>query len=1534
MSAVRARLRRGLRWLGGGLLALGVMLVAAYLLIAHSAFGRERVRRLLLVQLEPVLAGRVELEQIARLDLGGIELRRVRARDPSGALVLTVESLAIDFDAGALLGGEPVIARIAVRGARVDLADLSARRGLVAAFTPREPAPPSPDDGPPLALRVAAIALDDVAVRLEHAQLGTLAVEKLSARAGYRQRAGVITLALHALRAELLRADQPVATLERARGHYASAGAESWLALQLRSGRSALALAARGRVPGDPEFTRAPLRASLTLDGLDRELIARLDQPALAERWLQPLRVELSVRGSAAAPHVSFALRAAAGAVAGDVRMDADKRARFALRVDALAPAELLSGIPAGRVSLALAGEAELARAPDAIPLTVRLSDAALDGQALPTLSARAELYAEGVRALQLEGKGCGGTLALSGEATFAGAARGTLALSLPSLRELPTARAGGIGDGASFFACSPMRGTGSLALQSTFSLQRGVLAVDGSLRARALAVTGTSLRALDATFAANGALATPRLKVQLRLRDLRHGDLALRDAAFDLAGGPDRYTLTLQAHASQGTLSAELGAQREPNAWGVELAARGALRGTPFALQLKRARIGDDGTLGVSGLEANALGQRVTAQGKADARRAGELQLNAAGIDLAALSSALGLQPRLQGRAALQLRAHGRLQAPVVELSVRGEQLAIERGPRHELELDAALDAVAGRASVDARVRSGESLSARLAASAEFPAGTRPGWPERMRGARFDGELELERITTRFVQAWALAAAAMDATAEPAEAWWPARLSGRVHASGTVQEPALDGELHARIRDRAHKRTLELALRPRYAAGAGELALSASDPDGPWLDAELRFSHPEGTTAALLRDAARLPHEAAFEARAALAPRRIALLPGLPEIPAEQRAIAVGAQLTVAHAPRSEPSAELSVRAEQPARPGVRASCQGEQTTLALNAKLNARRLEAQLVLAREQAPLVTLRARSTLALEPVLAQQGLPAFGDVALDGRIAEVELASLPFLCKRVSGRLAGTLRGERLLTDAPRLQLALQAKQLSIHPPFALDATLAAQIGARESTIDLALQHGGTRSHLQARVPLLISGKQVQLPDDQPFSARLVLDRLPAGALAPPGAPVSRLAGTLSGQLELAGTRNQPLLRGRLELVDVGFTATALAQPLSDLDGAIVFAPGRISIERMTARDGDGTLQLDGNAKIGRDGGLTLAMKVNADEFPLRQQGRIAGDLDASAKIDATLSEQRNQVAVRLEDVSIWLRGGETRRGIDLAPHPDIADPRRAALPVAEEPAEKSETPLELVLDARDSFWVRRDDFAVKMSLQLSARSDARGVVIKGPVVLHRGYLTLLGRNFAIAEKSRLDFVGDSPPDPVLAIEATAENRRSSQTVTVQISGRTSAPQLQFSVDGKPQSAADAALALFSDPNASEETAESQVQSFAGGLTSGILGVSLRRELGGMVPILVIEPASSTSTARVRAGFELDAIVPKFMRNVIRGVYVEGMFASGSEEQDQNAEGGVLLELYLPADLVTSGQYGPGQTWSLDLGWEP
>jgi hypothetical protein len=64
-----------------------------------------------------------------------------------------------------------------------------------------------------------------------------------------------------------------------------------------------------------------------------------------------------------------------------------------------------------------------------------------------------------------------------------------------------------------------------------------------------------------------------------------------------------------------------------------------------------------------------------------------------------------------------------------------------------------------------------------------------------------------------------------------------------------------------------------------------------------------------------------------------------------------------------------------------------------------------------------------------------------------------------------------------------------------------------------------------------------------------------------------------------------------------------------------------------------------------------------------------------------------------------------------------------------------------------------------------------------------------------------------------------------------------------------------------------------------------------------------------------------------------------LRHLITGVYVEGIVqregaASGAgQSQQATTQAGVLVELYFPHQLFTTGQWGPGTTWSLDWGWQ-
>jgi hypothetical protein len=346
---------------------------------------------------------------------------------------------------------------------------------------------------------------------------------------------------------------------------------------------------------------------------------------------------------------------------------------------------------------------------------------------------------------------------------------------------------------------------------------------------------------------------------------------------------------------------------------------------------------------------------------------------------------------------------------------------------------------------------------------------------------------------------------------------------------------------------------------------------------------------------------------------------------------------------------------------------------------------------------------------------------------------------------------------------------------------------------------------------------------------------------------------------------------------------------------------------------------------------------------------------------------------AKLSPARTEVVVELGAVDMWIESLDTRSGIALEAHPDFAIDGRAPVPKAGAEAEasreapaaspdaakpesarkrtqastpgaraksSSEAPVTLLeLNANERVWIKRDDFAVKLAANLTTEIGGQGARVKGRVELQRGYLTLMGKDFEIEKSSSLKFIGSEKPDPVLDITAVHRNRRSGEAVSVVITGRGSKPVLTFRIDDKPVNAGEAFQAIYGSQQSNQDPdgADDQAQAFVGGLTAGLLATTARRELGAAAPIIMIEPGAETGTGRVRAGFEFDSLVPDFLKDVVTGVYFEGIVSkesSGDAEQGSGrTEAGALLEFYFPRNFFTSGQYGPGPTWSLDLGWQ-
>jgi hypothetical protein len=113
---------------------------------------------------------------------------------------------------------------------------------------------------------------------------------------------------------------------------------------------------------------------------------------------------------------------------------------------------------------------------------------------------------------------------------------------------------------------------------------------------------------------------------------------------------------------------------------------------------------------------------------------------------------------------------------------------------------------------------------------------------------------------------------------------------------------------------------------------------------------------------------------------------------------------------------------------------------------------------------------------------------------------------------------------------------------------------------------------------------------------------------------------------------------------------------------------------------------------------------------------------------------------------------------------------------------------------------------------------------------------------------------------------------------------------------------------------------------------------------GVASLSLREEFGEHFPVISVETADGGfRSARIRAGFTADEIIPERMRSVVEGVYIEGYFTAGSGNQagssgatttgtGQNA--GFLIELQFPHNIVGTGTFSPGSNWGVDLTWEP
>lgn len=159
-------------------------------------------------------------------------------------------------------------------------------------------------------------------------------------------------------------------------------------------------------------------------------------------------------------------------------------------------------------------------------------------------------------------------------------------------------------------------------------------------------------------------------------------------------------------------------------------------------------------------------------------------------------------------------------------------------------------------------------------------------------------------------------------------------------------------------------------------------------------------------------------------------------------------------------------------------------------------------------------------------------------------------------------------------------------------------PGKIDAKLGAK-GSLNAHVDLPLANGGLR--LNAQIPEGSNALSTR-PLSGDLSIKLeTLDFLPK--LTP---EVTRVVGSMNGQLNLAGSLAAPSVQGRLALDTSELVLGTPGLDIRDLSLALVGRGREVGIE-MRAKSGGGTLAADGNLAL-TDSGQNLDLTVTGDMF--------------------------------------------------------------------------------------------------------------------------------------------------------------------------------------------------------------------------------------------------------------------------------------------------------------------------------------
>jgi autotransporter translocation and assembly factor TamB len=446
--------------------------------------------------------------------------------------------------------------------------------------------------------------------------------------------------------------------------------------------------------------------------------------------------------------------------------------------------------------------------------------------------------------------------------------------------------------------------------------------------------------------------------------------------------------------------------------------------------------------------------------------------------------------------------------------------------------------------------------------------------------------------------------------------------------------------------------------------------------------------------------------------------------------------------------------------------------------------------------------------RTSNVWSLEPVsLRTAGGTARGSVALGPdrqkvmlRFSGVQLERLPIpMMDKAQGKAQGevSLQGTGGVAQGELAfgieGLRFRGTSLADLPPAALSARGTLQADGLH--VSLSLRGPTDRpvaGELELPMRLTLMPFRWALPRDGALRGHLEgivpLEQLVELA----GVDDQELKGQLDGRFELAGTLNSPTVRGRAQIKDGRYENFRSGTLLESLNLTVRGTPVGLAIEEAAASDGaGGKITAGGALEFSSAGGRRLNLDVKVAQANLLRHdyadATVSGDLTLRGTLKQPLLAGRLEVGPAEFRIPERLPTGTSELEVVKVG----AEAVQTDAPKPRKPATTTKLEMDVGLTIPGRVFLRGKGLDSEWKGNLTVGGNAAKPILTGGLSVVRGHFDLLGKRFRIRD-GRIDFAGQSPPEPT--IDVRAEAKTPELTARLQLTGFARAPQIVLSSD--------------------------------------------------------------------------------------------------------------------------------------------